>query len=270
MAAVRIAAVLALALHLAGAQQSSSGFTGTVIVTDPTGAPVPGAQVDIGDGCSDPIGGETNEQGMINFDLSPGANYHLTATFPGFCPAWKAIDLLNQPTQTIPVKLEAGGCPSACTPVCAAVTSAPPGQPRQGRLEPGQARLAVQVTDVRGGALPDARVETDPSSDPPGPVLNADSNGRASLKLPAGTHTFSIASPGFERWSRQIDLQGASSRTIAVALQPIQVGSNCNPAVITARTAPDMPLSVPEAVLISAEPLQNLDPLPSRPAKKHW
>jgi len=269
MAAVRIAAVLALALHLAGAQQPSSGLTGAVIVTDPTGAPVPGAQVDIGDGCSDPIGGETNEQGMINFDLSPGANYHLTATFPGFCPAWQTIEVLNQPAQTIPIQLQAGGCPSPCAPACTAVASAQQVRSVQGRLEPGQTRLAVQVMDVRGGALPDARVETDPSSDPPGPVLNVDSQGRAALKLPAGTHTFSITSPGFERWSRQLDLQAASSRTIAVALQPIQVGSNCNPAVITARSQPDVPLVAPDEVFISPAPLLGLDPLPSRPAKKH-
>jgi hypothetical protein len=121
--------------------------------------------------------------------------------------------------------------------------------------------------DVSGGALPEALIETDLSSPTPGPVLNADSQGRASLKLPAGAHTLSITFPGFDRWTRQIDLPEASSRTIAVALQPLKAGSNCNPAVITARSEPDMPLWKPELVLLSPVPMQNLTPLPSRRLK---
>jgi len=260
MAAARLAAALAFALPLAGAQQSSTGFVASVVVTDPTGAPLNGALVDMGDGCSDPIGGETNEQGLLNFELSPGAHYHLAATFPGFCPAAKVIEPVSQPVLTIPIQLAAGACPNSCAPPC---TAADPPLPAKST----QARLVIQVTDVRGLAIPEARIETDPSSDPPGPVLGADGNGLASIKLPPGTHIFSITAPGFDPWAHQLDLQAASSRTIAAALQK---GTACEPSVITTRTEQDVPLSTPEEVLISLEPLQGLAPLPERDAKKHW
>jgi len=226
---------------------------------------VNGALVDIGDGCSDPVGGETNGQGLLNFELSPGVHYHLAVTFPGFCPAWKAINTLGQPVPAIPIQLEAGACPNSCTPPCVAPDSARPLKPAP--LKPAQGQLVVQVTDVRGDAIPDAQIETDPSSPAPGAAVSADGNGRTALKLPPGTHIVSITAPGFDRWTHQLDVQGASTRTITAALQK---GSTCEPPVITTRTEVDVPLLAPETVLISLAPMQNLSDLPLQNAKKHW
>jgi len=258
MAAARLAAALLVAtLPSVCAQQPSPLLT--VQVTDAAGAALPGALVDIGDGCSDPMGGETDQQGKLNFELSPGAHYHLAATSPGFCPAWQAIEIPSQPAQSIPIKLEAGACPNSCAPPCVPADSPP-------QMKSAQGRLDVQVADVRGTAIPEAQIETDPSSPAPGPVLSADSNGRASLKLPAGTHILSITAPGFDRWTHQLDVQAASNRTIVAALQ---TGLDCQP-VVTTRTELDVPLWMPDPVSISPQPMQSLSPLPLQNAKKRW
>jgi hypothetical protein len=109
MAAARIAAVLLFALApVAFAQQFPQSVV-TVQVNDVTGAPVPGAQVDLTPPCGDPTGGETDGQGGISLDAAPGLwNTILTVTSPGFCPESRTVGILNRPSQIIPIEMQIG------------------------------------------------------------------------------------------------------------------------------------------------------------------
>jgi hypothetical protein len=260
MAAARIAAAFLIALApIARAQQNSQSLV-TVQVTDLSGAPIPGAQVEAAPLCTVPLVGQTDNLGKISFNLEPGPwDTRLTVASPGFCPEKKTIRVLDQPTQAIPVELELGGCPTKCTPICVTVEST-------GAPKPAQGRIDVLVTDTTGAVFPGARVEVDPLLPMPGPVLKADSKGRASLDLPGGIHALTVTGPGFYPWTDQIDVSGATNQIIEAVLQAEPI---CDPVVVS-WFAPDMPLGIPEPVFLPARPMLNLDPLPARLAKKRW
>ena len=258
MAAARIAAVLLVALAPPAFTQQYPSSLVTVQVTDTTGAPVPGALVESSDLCASQIGGETDERGSLSLRLDPGPwDTPLTVEFPGFCPETKTIRVLDQPRQTVSVELEPGGCPSKCTPVCVVV------DPVQTAQSPPRG-IGVLVKDQTGAVVPGARIEVDPSLPTPGPVLNADSNGRALIDLPGGDHVFSISAPGFRRWTHLFEVSGTSGRLIEAVLH---VAPICDP-VVVAVFDEDIPLGIPDPIFLPLQPLMNLDPLPSRPAKK--
>ncbi|MGA2571969.1 MAG: carboxypeptidase-like regulatory domain-containing protein [Terracidiphilus sp.] len=260
MAGARIVALfLAAATPLASAQQFSDTIV-TVQVTDRSGAPVPGAQVDIGPACADPSGGETDKQGRVAFNLKPGSwDTRLTVASPGFCPETKTVTILNQPSQTFPIELVVGGCPSNCTPICVTVESTEAAQPAQGRI-------AVRVAGVTGAVVPGARIEVDPSLTMPGPILKTDSRGYASFDLPEGIHTFTITEPGFYPWTHQINVPNKAGRTIEAVLQ---VAPICDGVTVTIQP-PDIPFGVPPPILLPLQPLLNFDPLPPQRVKTRW
>ena len=254
MAAVRIAAVLLIAFApLACAQQNLQSIV-TLQVTDLTGAPIPGAQVDIGPECTGPVGGETDQNGEISLDQRPGPwDSTLTVTAQGFCPETRKIQVQDQRAQIFKVKMQIGGCPSKCSPTCAEVESTEVQKPAQGRI-------AVFVEDTAGGYVPGAQIKVDPSSPSQGPILMTDDRGRASSDLPGGIHTIVVTEPGFEKWTHRIEVPNAVGRTVEAMLR---VKALCD--VVLFNPSPDIRLGVPEPVFILLQPLLNLNALPSRP-----
>jgi hypothetical protein len=129
-----------------------------------------------------------------------------------------------------------------------------------------QGNLTIQVTDITGAVIPGARIEIDPSASKPGPVLKTDSQGQAVLGLPVGAHTLSITAPGFEKWLRKIEVQSGSRQMLTAKLNIGMVVSG--PPIV--ELLPDLPLAFPEPIFLPLQPLLNLEPLPSRHARKRW
>jgi len=126
--------------------------------------------------------------------------------------------------------------------------------------------VAIQVTDTTGAVIPGAQIEVDPSPSQPGPTVKTDSEGQAVIDLSAGTHTLSIAAPGFKKWVLGLDVRGAPSQKVAVQLQIADIGG---PTLVEQLPDLSVSLGVPEPVFIEPRPLLILEPLPTRPAGKH-
>ncbi len=126
-----------------------------------------------------------------------------------------------------------------------------------------QGSVTVQVTDRTGAVIPGARIEIDASSSKPRPFLKTDGQGQAVLNLPAGAHTLSITFPAFKRWTQQIDVQSGINQMVAVKLDLATEG------FVTVEAISDMPPpNSPETVFLPLKPLPNLNPLPSKSAKR--
>jgi hypothetical protein len=130
-----------------------------------------------------------------------------------------------------------------------------------------QGKVTIQVTEIAGVVTQGARIEIDPSPSKPESVFETDSQGRVVLDLPAGVHVLSITFPLFKRWTRQIDVQSGVSQMVDAKL-----GSGGTIIDwVTAGPSPSVwPLGTPEPVFLPTRPMQVLDPLPTRKAKRHW
>ena len=261
MPAARIATVFFAALLLvAGAQLPSQTWV-TIQVTDTAGNPVTGALVDAALYCDRTIAGETDTQGKFSFAAKPRPWYGaITVTASGLCTeVVEPVNILDQSEQIISVKLESAGPSSKGGPACTFVEPAESAQPNQGRT-------TVQVADFSGGVIPKAQIEIDPSPTNARTLLAADSEGRASIDLPAGIHTLTVTSRGSSSWTHKIEITDSSPQTIYAVLQVQNCGDQ----------APFNPdewgymIELPGAVFLSPEPFQNLAPLPSQRLKKHW
>jgi Carboxypeptidase regulatory-like domain len=129
-----------------------------------------------------------------------------------------------------------------------------------------QGTLTIQVTDITGAVIPGARLEIDPSPSKPESALTTDNQGRVALDLPGGAHKLSVSAPGFNYWTREIDVQSGGGQLVTAKLDIAEAESG-GPIFAS---QPDVPLGAPEPVFIPLQPLLNLDPLPSRQAKKRW
>lgn len=99
-----LAFLLAFAATLARAQNSSGTVTGTV--TDPTGAVVPGASVEISNHVSGYKRTATSDStGQFRFYNVPFNPYRVTATMHGFGDATNSIDVKNLVPIVLPIKL---------------------------------------------------------------------------------------------------------------------------------------------------------------------
>ncbi|MEJ7605757.1 MAG: carboxypeptidase-like regulatory domain-containing protein, partial [Bryobacteraceae bacterium] len=80
---LKLAVVLALCTSWADAQSTSGTLTG--VVTDPSGAVVPGAKITLkNEGSGDLRRSLTNSEGFFNFAAVPASNYELNVEAPGF------------------------------------------------------------------------------------------------------------------------------------------------------------------------------------------
>jgi Carboxypeptidase regulatory-like domain len=107
-------------------QQIKSRAPISVVVTDPTGAPIPHAEVKI---VSAPSLGlptqqlETNESGVLAVELQPG-EYDITVHALSFRTVSRHIIAQNSVAQSVGFLLQVGGCPPGCdvVPMSAAPT----------------------------------------------------------------------------------------------------------------------------------------------------
>jgi len=128
-------------------------------------------------------------------------------------------------------------------------------------------QLTILVTDVTGAVIPGAHIEVDRTTGAPDSFHLTDSQGEFTCDLPAGSHTISIHSPGFEYWSGRIDIQSATGERLTVTMQ---IASYSGPLVVADYTDySSMFRRIPEEpILLPAAPLAIL-PLASRPIGKH-
>jgi hypothetical protein len=78
--------------------------------------------------------------------------------------------------------------------------------------------IAIEVTDERGSAIPNAKVEIIPVTDADGKTVVTDINGSAQLELQAGDYDAIVTAPAFKALSRCVSVSG-DNRTIKFALR---------------------------------------------------
>lgn len=129
-----------------------------------------------------------------------------------------------------------------------------------------QGHLKIQVTDTCGDVIPGARIEIDPTLSKLGYVHETDPQGAAMLVLPIGVHTLSITFKNLEQWTRQIDVQAAVNPPVVAMLS--QAGTIVDCVTVTSVDDSGILTESPEPIFLQLQPLLNLDPLPSRHAKR--
>src|SRR5215469_10573561 len=108
--------VISLALFVAGGKAQSSSGTLTGTVTDPSGAVIPNATVEIANHVSGYTRtATTDSSGQFRFYNIPFNPYHLTVTMEGFVPTNKIIDIESIVPFTLPVQLSVGGASTNVT-----------------------------------------------------------------------------------------------------------------------------------------------------------
>jgi hypothetical protein len=128
-----------------------------------------------------------------------------------------------------------------------------------------QGHLTIRVTDVTGAVVPGARVTIDPARVDCNSDLRTDNQGEFTCNLDAGSHTISVVSPGFKKWTSQINIQGDTDQRLAVTLDISGLASG---PIVTVEWFPTEPVLSPEPVFIPSLPLATL-PLAPKPIKKH-
>ncbi|HTG27638.1 MAG TPA: carboxypeptidase-like regulatory domain-containing protein [Methylomirabilota bacterium] len=78
--------------------------------------------------------------------------------------------------------------------------------------------IAIEVTDERGSAIPNAKVEIISVTDADGKTVVTDINGSAQLELQAGDYDAIVTDPAFKALSRCVSVSG-DNRTIKFALR---------------------------------------------------
>jgi hypothetical protein len=130
--------------------------------------------------------------------------------------------------------------------------------------QPSESQLTVQVVDRTGAFVSGARIAINPLPASSRSFLAANSQGLATIGLPSGRYTLSIAASGFADWTRQVEVQSGADRTITATLEVVSGGDP----VIVDSYAPDIPCGTPEPVFIPLQPVSNLAPLPSHGSQK--
>src|SRR5215471_9628555 len=101
---ISLAFILAFAATLVRAQSNSGTVTGTI--TDPSGAVVPGATVEINNHVSGyKRTAKTDSSGQFRFYNVPFNPYRVTATMTGFGAATKSADVSTAVPLVLPIKL---------------------------------------------------------------------------------------------------------------------------------------------------------------------
>ena len=106
--------VLIAICALLSAQETKSTASITIVVTDPSGAVVPHAQIKLSPSpTTAPLNLETGADGELLVDLTPGS-YDLSVTLAGFKRWNQHIQVPDTAPQTISVVLKVDGCPPGC------------------------------------------------------------------------------------------------------------------------------------------------------------
>jgi Carboxypeptidase regulatory-like domain len=132
--------------------------------------------------------------------------------------------------------------------------------------------LTIRVTDVIGAVIPGAHVEIDRAPGAPDTLQITDWKGELTCDIPAGPHTISVHSSGFESWAGQIEITNAAAQLLTATMQitaTMQSGPSWGPGPVADFTDYQSFLAkIPEPALLSTAPLATF-PLSSRPVGKH-
>jgi len=166
------------------AQQIKGRAPITVVVTDPTGAAIPHAEVQIASAPSLGLPApelETNGAGTLAVELQPG-EYDITAHALGFRTAGRHIIAQSGVAQSVQVALQVGGCPPGCVVAL------------QSAVEQLFTVKGV-VVDPSGAVIPQAEVVFKGESDRI--AANTGMDGSVNLNLEAGKYVVTISAVGF-------------------------------------------------------------------------
>lgn len=136
-----IAAAVSLTFFvpLVFAQQAPESVLVKLLVVDPSGAPIPGACINIVGKTQDfQLTLAANKSGWLEAILPPG-QYHVAAAAQGFSKAIRAVDVGGERDEPVRLKLNVGGCPQ-----CLEVQGLP-----LTRLEFGPDGLPVAIITTR-------------------------------------------------------------------------------------------------------------------------
>jgi Zn-dependent M28 family amino/carboxypeptidase len=88
----------------------------------------------------------------------------------------------------------------------------------------GTASVTIVVTDQEGAVVPRARIKLSP---PPSTIpkdFETGDDGKFSFAMAPGNYALSVTSPGFRAWTKNIQLQDATSLSVEVVLMVSQIG----------------------------------------------
>jgi hypothetical protein len=132
-----------------------------------------------------------------------------------------------------------------------------------------QGHLKIRVTDEAGAVIPGARIEIDVARADSDSSLRTDNHGEFTCDLPAGPHTFSVVSYGFERWTTQINIQGDTGQWLAVTLRLRVAFYGSGSEFPEPRDDASLFVKIPEElILLPTVSLATL-PLVPKPIRKH-
>ena len=200
------------------AQQTKSRAPITVVVTDPTGAAIPRAEVTIASASPLPLPTqelETNQAGMLAVDLQPG-DYDITVHASSFRTVSRHIVAQTSVAQSVRVLLQVAGCPPGCI-----VVSMPAAEPL----------FAVKgaVVDPSGAVIPQAEVAFKGESRTI--VAHTGMDGTVNVNLEAGKFLVTITALGFATTKlADISVPRPTAEAFRVVLKPSPV-ITCGPCV---------------------------------------
>ncbi len=89
------------------------------------------------------------------------------------------------------------------------------------------ATITIEVKDVTGAFVSNARVQIVPPPNDIGKSLPADQQGRLEIQLPPGTYEVIVASPGFDKSKKRVEVQNTTPQLISFLLAPSVCVGNC-------------------------------------------
>jgi hypothetical protein len=262
MALSRLAAVLFAALAPSLHPQELPG-PAAFHVTDPTGAPIPGASVNFDGGSEHPlyVFGTTGDGRALT--SLPEGDYSVSVMAQGFSKWTKNLRIESRTGQTIQVQLHVatGGGVAVLMPDGSEIL---PGLDRvqTGASDPS-ATLVITVTDQTGAIIPQAAVQTEPF-DRNSKAMGVDRFGMAAVHLTSGYHELKISARGFESLTIPATVGPRANRAMLVALPIDRFGGDSGPVVSPIAIWPDKEDLEPVADQLSVVALP-FEPITSLP-----
>jgi hypothetical protein len=185
------------------------------VAMDPSGAAIPDMQIRIAPKLANiPDDLKTSERGEVSMDLRP-AIYFLWAAAPSFEPLFQQIAVERLATQTVELHLQA----AKSTNIIRTGPNYPaPINPVVSKPPVASASVSIRVTDMRGAPVSYAQF----SGFPLKAAWNypeVDDQGKLEFKTIPGSYEVVVSSPGFQRWTKHIELQDGEDRTLRVLLK---------------------------------------------------
>jgi hypothetical protein len=188
----------------------------TTVAIDGSGAVIPGAQIRMAPSLANiPEDLKTNERGEAAIELRAG-NYFLWAAAPSFEPIFNQVQVEKVATQTVRLELQAAkasnivhmGGPDYPVPINAVAA------------KPAVALLSVsmKVTDMKGTPIAYAQFSGFPLKTE-WAYPEVDERGELAFKMMPGGYDVVVSSPGFQRWTKHIELADGEDRMVRVLLK---------------------------------------------------